>query len=88
MSTTNKSLSSENNVEAGNAGPDVFDGFRYSRLRELPGLESKHQAASTSLVSSLSSELAPDVLTIDPRTISHSDMVHTLALGAFLPFTK
>ncbi|KAK0762080.1 hypothetical protein N5P37_004881 [Trichoderma harzianum] len=34
----------------GNAGPDVFDGFRYARLRELPGLESKHQAASTGLM--------------------------------------
>lgn len=56
MSTTNKAFSPENNVEAGNAGPDVFDGFRYARLRELPGLESKHQAASTGLVSSLSSE--------------------------------
>lgn len=54
MSTTNKSLSPENNVEAGYAGPNVFDGFRYARLRELPGLESKHQAASTGLVSSLS----------------------------------
>lgn len=51
MLTTNKSLSSENNVEAGNAGPHVFDGFRYARLRELPGLESKNQAASTGLVS-------------------------------------
>ncbi|KAM6485446.1 cytochrome P450 [Trichoderma sp. SZMC 28011] len=49
MSTTNKAFSPENNVEAGNAGPDVFDGFRYARLRELPGLESKHQAASTGL---------------------------------------
>ena len=36
------------NANTGNPGPEVFDGFRFSRLREVPGRESKHQAVTTS----------------------------------------
>ena len=33
--------------EISNAPLDVFDGYRFSRMRELPGNEAKYQATST-----------------------------------------
>jgi cytochrome P450 monooxygenase-3 len=41
--------SPEYNAETGNLGPEVFDGFRFSRLREMPGRESRHQAVTTGI---------------------------------------
>jgi len=43
-------FSPEYNAEAGNPGPEVFDGFRFARLRELPGRDGKHQAVLTNEV--------------------------------------
>jgi len=40
--------SPEYNAGTGNLPADTFDGFRFSRLRELAGRETKHQAATTS----------------------------------------
>lgn len=40
-------LSPEYNAETGNPGPEVFDGFRFARLREQPGREGKHQTVLT-----------------------------------------
>ncbi|KAI8296096.1 Cytochrome P450 monooygenase 3 [Colletotrichum sp. SAR 10_98] len=37
----------ESQRETKNAPPAEFDGFRFSRLREIPGREMKHQAATT-----------------------------------------
>ncbi|KAJ3939977.1 uncharacterized protein N0V96_009972 [Colletotrichum fioriniae] len=46
-STTTKTFSPEYNAETGNAPPSEFDGFRFARLRDQPGREMKHQAATT-----------------------------------------
>ncbi|KAK1658723.1 cytochrome P450 [Colletotrichum godetiae] len=46
-STTTKTFSPEYNAETGNASPSEFDGFRFARLRDQPGREMKHQAATT-----------------------------------------
>ncbi|KAL1988856.1 hypothetical protein VTN96DRAFT_7740 [Rasamsonia emersonii] len=46
-STSTEFLSPEYNAETGNPGPEVFDGFRFARLREIPGREAKHQAVLT-----------------------------------------
>ena len=51
MSGDNPTLSPSYNAETENAGPDVFDGFRFARLREIPGRETRHQSVATSLVS-------------------------------------
>jgi len=53
MSEANPVFNPEYNSETGNSRPDVFDGFRFSRLREVPGHETKHQSVTTSVVSAL-----------------------------------
>ncbi|KAL0932807.1 cytochrome p450 monooxygenase [Colletotrichum truncatum] len=40
-------LSPEYNAGTNNAPPAEFDGFRFARLREMPGREMKHQATAT-----------------------------------------
>ncbi|TDZ49881.1 Cytochrome P450 monooygenase 3 [Colletotrichum trifolii] len=35
------------NADVGNAPPSEFDGFRFARLRDVPGRETRHQAATT-----------------------------------------
>ncbi|KAF6815875.1 cytochrome p450 monooxygenase [Colletotrichum plurivorum] len=47
QSQTTTTFSPEYNAETKNAPPTEFDGFRFSRLREVPGREMKHQAATT-----------------------------------------
>jgi cytochrome P450 len=49
MSERSEVFNPEYNAETGNAGPEVFDGLRYARLRDQPGLEAKHQTVTTSL---------------------------------------
>lgn len=41
-------LHTESNAETDNADPEVFDGYRFARIRELPGNQQKLQAATTS----------------------------------------
>ena len=43
-----ETFSPEYNQDTGNPGPDVFDGYRFQRLRRVPGRENRHQAATTS----------------------------------------
>ncbi|KAK2760595.1 cytochrome p450 monooxygenase [Colletotrichum kahawae] len=47
QSETTQTFSPSYNSETKNAPPAEFDGFRFSRLREIPGREMKHQAATT-----------------------------------------
>jgi len=51
MDTDNKTMSPSYNAPTGNPGPQVFDGFRFAKLRDLPGNDSKHQSVTTGLVS-------------------------------------
>ncbi|OHE97166.1 hypothetical protein CORC01_07607 [Colletotrichum orchidophilum] len=46
-STTTNTFSPDYNAGTGNAPPNEFDGFRFARLRDQPGREMKHQAATT-----------------------------------------
>ncbi|KAI0123375.1 cytochrome P450 [Xylariales sp. AK1849] len=48
QSTSTEAFSPEFNAKAGNPGPEVFDGFRFAKLRAVPGYEAKHQMANTS----------------------------------------
>jgi len=50
MSNENPTLSPAYNAGTGNLGPEVFDAFRFSKLREVPGRETKHQSVATSMV--------------------------------------
>jgi hypothetical protein len=34
-------------------GPEVFDGFRFARMRQIPGQENRHQFGSTGLCETL-----------------------------------
>ncbi|KAH8896020.1 cytochrome P450 [Thozetella sp. PMI_491] len=47
QSDTTTTYSPEYNKDTGNAGPEVFDGYRFLRLRNLPGRETRHQAVTT-----------------------------------------
>lgn len=50
MATHPQTYTAEDNKAVGNHGPEVFDGFRFERLRRrLPGRESRHQAAATGM---------------------------------------
>ncbi|KAK1997994.1 cytochrome P450 [Colletotrichum falcatum] len=46
-SSWTNTFSADYNQGTGNAPPTEFDGFRFARLREQPGREAKHQAATT-----------------------------------------
>ncbi|EFQ25960.1 uncharacterized protein GLRG_01104 [Colletotrichum graminicola M1.001] len=46
-SSSTNTFSDAYNEGTGNAPPTEFDGFRFARLREQPGRETKHQAATT-----------------------------------------
>ncbi|KAK1579313.1 cytochrome P450 [Colletotrichum navitas] len=46
-SSSTNTFSADYNEGTGNAPPTEFDGFRFARLREQPGRETKHQAATT-----------------------------------------
>ncbi|KAK2026404.1 cytochrome P450 [Colletotrichum zoysiae] len=46
-SSSTNTFSADYNDGTGNAPPTEFDGFRFARLRERPGSEMKHQAATT-----------------------------------------
>ncbi|KAJ0158966.1 Ent-kaurene oxidase [Colletotrichum tanaceti] len=46
-SPSTTTFSPEYNAGTGNAPPAEFDGFRFARLREQPGREMRHQAATT-----------------------------------------
>ncbi|KAK2007311.1 cytochrome P450 [Colletotrichum eremochloae] len=46
-SPSTNTFSADYNAGTGNAPPTEFDGFRFARLREQPGRETKHQAATT-----------------------------------------
>ncbi|KAK8017702.1 gibberellin cluster-C13-oxidase [Apiospora rasikravindrae] len=48
QSTATEAFGPEVSAAAGNPGPDVFDGFRFAKLRAVPGYEAKHQLATTS----------------------------------------
>ncbi|KAK5626225.1 hypothetical protein RRF57_001940 [Xylaria bambusicola] len=48
QSTSTETFSPEVNAKAGNPGPETFDGFRFAKLRAVPGFEAKHQLATTS----------------------------------------
>lgn len=50
LSENIQTLSPEYNAGTNNPGPEVFDGNRFARLREIPGRESKHQTVTTGLV--------------------------------------
>jgi hypothetical protein len=51
MSSKTPEFSPETCKDAKNPGPEVFDGLRFEKLRNLPGQEGKHQAVTTGLVS-------------------------------------
>ncbi|KAK1980223.1 cytochrome P450 [Colletotrichum cereale] len=46
-SSSTNTFSPEYNKGTGNAPPSEFHGFRFARLRDQPGRETKHQAATT-----------------------------------------
>lgn len=49
MATHPQTYTAADNQVAGNSTPDVFDGFRFEKLRRLPGRESRYQASATGM---------------------------------------
>lgn len=87
MSPTNPTLGHEMSAKAGTAGPDTFDGYRFEKLRKLPGHEAKHQAVTTGLVRCLHIRDNPHTYQ-DARIRLSGDMAHTPARDDFLPYTR
>lgn len=87
MSSSNPTLGPEMSAKAESPGPDTFDGYRFEKLRKLPGHEAKHQAVTTGLVRCLGTCDSQHAYR-DTRIRLSGDMAHTPVRDDFLPFTR